>query len=307
MAYQTGTATSPENLLDTMRLFLAANGWGISFWGTDPQDSGKWLSVVSPSGSYFNFLAMNSSALIYVRGATGYSANNNRNSQPGQSPGWTRSNGLSGPYTSYHLFVGSTYCHVVVEVVTNRFVHFHAGVLEKAGNYNGGEYQTGTDWQYGSTNWQHLPDSEYNTMPFNAYSYLPPSSHEYYRMDADGAVNNWYHNNATVGVSDASLRVVGCIRGYSMTHRLFGRSPNHITGQSILLPSIICGPRPAGGSAIYGSVKDLRPINIANLTPKQVLNIGTDEWLVFPIIRKGWTSQYEPCSGNYAFAYKKVT
>jgi hypothetical protein len=87
MAYQTGTATSPENLLDTMRLFLAANGWGISFWGTDPQGSGKWLSVVSPSGSYFNFLAMNSSALIYVRGATGYSANNNRNSQPGQSPG----------------------------------------------------------------------------------------------------------------------------------------------------------------------------------------------------------------------------
>lgn len=304
MSYQTGSATSPSNLLDTVRLFAIANGWSVNYWGDDPQTAGtadKWLSLQSPGGSYFNLLAIDGTGSIHLCGATGYTNNANRDLQPGQAGNYNTTNGLNGPYAAYYMFGSSTYIHVVVEIVTNRFAHFAIGVLEKAGIYTGGEYAVNTYWRYGDTNYQHQPDSSYNTAPWDSRAYSPRS--QWYRMDADGAVNNWYE---TYDSASAESYPLGFMRGNALTARLINRSPNFLTAQSILVPSIIVGPRPAGGACVYGSVKDVRPVNIENLTPKQILYIGTDEWMIFPIIRKGWTTQYEPCSGNYGIAYRKV-
>lgn len=303
MAYQTGTATSPVNLLDTIRGFLLSLGWTVNFWGDDVLGTAgddKWLSVVTPGGNYFNLLADNSGSAISVRGATGYTGGNNRDNQPGQSGGWGTTNGLSGPYAAYYLFGSATYCHVVVEIVTNRFAHFHIGVLEKAGTYTGGEYQSHTYWQYGSTNYQNHINS-YNTCPFSAQGYHGQLG-QYYRLDVDGSVNNWVWHRS----EEPTSRALGFIGG-GLVGRLVSRSPNFITAQSILVPSIVIGPRPIGGTCVYGSVKDVRSINIKNLTPKQIITIGSDEWMIFPIIRKGSTTIYEPSSGDTGIAYKKVT
>lgn len=306
MAYQTGTATSCTNLLDTIRIFALSLSWTVNYWGDDPQlagtGNGNWLSLATPGGNYFNLLSNDTGSYIHTRGATGYTNNSNRDSQPGQAGGYNTTNGLSGPFAAYYLFGSATYIHVVVEIVTNRFAHFAIGVLEKSGTYTGGEYAVNTNWRYGDTNYQHLPDSSYNSCPWD--SKLANPRGQWYRMDADGAVNNWYESYDS---ADATQYPLGFMRGNALTARLVSRSPNYITGQSILPPSIIVGPRPAGGSAIYGTVKDVRPVNIANLNPKQILYIGTDEWMIFPVIRKGYTTQYEPCSGNYGIAYRKVT
>ena len=304
MAYQTGTATSCTNLLDTIRIFALSLGWTVNYWGDDPQNAGtqdKWLSLATPGGNYFNVLARDATSIILVRGATGYTANNNRDSQPGQAGDYAQTNGLSGPFAAYYLFGSATYIHVVVEIVTNRFAHFAIGVLEKSGVYTGGEYAVNTYWTYGNTTYQHQPDAPYNSCPWDSWLLSPRS--QWYRMDVDGAVNNWYQSYDS---GDATSYPLGFMRGNSLVARLFNRSPNYITGQSILPPSIIVGPRPAGGSCIYGTVKDVRPVNITNLNPKQILYIGTDQWMIFPVIRKGYTTQYEPCSGNYGIAYRKV-
>ena len=310
MAYQTGTAANPTSLLDSIRLFALSLGWTVSYFGDDPQTAGandSWLSLVSASGSYFNLLANNTSGKVSTRAATGYTNNGNRNSQPNQSMGWGETNGLTGPYQAYYFFGGADYIHVVIERVTNQFSHFHIGTLEKGGNYTGGEYHTCTQWTYGNTSYQHLPDSPYNVYPFDSYGYTwSEDAYQCVRMGADGAPNKWYSSPRQWTVPSSSLHVIGFLRNYSIMHRMMLRSPNAMTGQSMLIPSLIAGPRPAGGASIYGTVKDLRAINIANISPKEIITIGTDQWMIFPVIRKGLTTQYEACSGNYGLAYRKT-
>ena len=308
MAYQTGAAASPLMLLDSIRTFLLGLGWTINYFGNDPQGvagDDHWLSVKTPGNKYFNILADYTAQTVHTRGATGYTANNNRNTQPGQAPGWTQTNALSGPFAAYYLFGGAEYLHVVVEVVTNRFAHFHIGTLEKAGNYTGGEYQTGTSINL-QPSYQNDPESVYNGYPFDANNAYRSDSYNYYRIDADGAQHNWVTATTSNGGSDATRVAQGFLRGSSSIQSLIGRSPNHLTGQAILLPSLIVGPRPAGGTAIYGTVPDVRAVNIANISPKEVVTIGSDEWMIFPIVRKGWGTQYDMQSGNYGIAYRKV-
>ena len=52
MAYETGTATSPQDLLDKFRIFAAAQGWTVNRWTAE--DSGQALCI-SKNGNYFNF------------------------------------------------------------------------------------------------------------------------------------------------------------------------------------------------------------------------------------------------------------
>jgi hypothetical protein len=323
MAYQTGSATSPSGLLDTVRAFLSLQGWTINYWGGDNMTvanpsynqylATKVLCVTSPVGTYHQFMCHDDVGYLYTSGATGYNSGANRNSQPGhssrgysnqynrQDTGWACTNGLQGPYAAYHLFVSDSYCHIVVEVSTNRFAHLHAGQLEKAGNYTGGEYYTNTWWCYGDTSSQHVPDSAYNTMPFDGMSAY--GNHECaVRFDADGAVNNWRTFYANGGNNSAQ----GFMRGQSMVRPLTDKLFNTMNGMAIFLPSLIFGPRPLGGCSIYGTVKDVRPVNVFSITPKQIITIGADQWIVFPIIRKGSGTQYEAVSGNYGIAYRMV-
>lgn len=301
MAYQTGAAATPLILLDAIRTFALSLGWTVNYHGNDPQGTAgnnHWLSLRTPGGRYFNILADNSAQTMYTRGATNYTANSNRDAQPGQSPGWRQTNALKGPFAAYYLFGGVEYLHIVIEVVTNRFAHIHIGTMEKSGNYPGGEYHTGT-YVYLQTSYQNDPESPYHGYPFDSNNYYSMAGVDYYRIDSDGALNNW-----VAGASHNGS--YGFLRGYSLIKPLFDRSPNHLTGQSILLPSIIVGPRPTGGTAIYGTVPDVRVLNMANVSSKAVMTIGSDEWMIFPVVRKGWGTIYDMQSGHYGIAYRRV-
>jgi len=329
MAYATGSATSPSNLLDSIRVFLLAQGWTINYWGADnltaitaPYRADKALCVMSPAGGYYHYLAYDSTGDIYTSGATGYSGGADRNSQAGHSSipynetsttvrrtnGWACTRAIAGPYAAYYFFASDYYMHVALEVVTNRFVHFHIGEIEKAGSFVGGNYFTGTQWEtgyYWTTNQSHQndPDHTYNGFPFDSsYSggYMPVS-YPSIRIDVDGSTNNWVRFYAGQPTQYAQ----GCFRSNSLVGKLMERSPNTLNGLSPLIPSIITGPRPLGGASIYGTVRDLHPINIKNLQPKQVMTIGTDDWMVFPIIQKGTGTEFEAVSGNYGIAYLK--
>lgn len=329
MAYQTGTASSPEDLLSKIKTFVESIGWVTDYYGSDTQTgitagylADKLLCVHTAAGNYFSFLAYNSTGDIYTSGATGYSAGAIRNNQPGHSSGnffatstrcvtngWALTNKVIGPYAAYYFFGGSDYLHVVIEVVTNRFVHMHIGVLEKAGPYTGGEYFTGTAWTYdmfytAGLSYQNDPDNTFNRMPFDsvgADTYV--NSWQGIRMDTDGTSGKWWRMGYD---NDTQNPCYGFMRSNSIVNMLVNSTPNTFNGASVMPPSLIAGYRTLGGYAIYGTVKDLRPINMSLLSPKDILTLGTDEWMVFPIIRKGTTSEYEPCSGNFAIAYRKV-
>jgi len=118
MAYQTGTSTGPDDLLDKLRTFLSSNGWTINEWSDESSmyeswsglnGSGKRLHVQKTAGDstvmYFNFRSVNRGVVfedhstdssiesygkykaeitgIALNGSTGYSASNNWDKQPG--------------------------------------------------------------------------------------------------------------------------------------------------------------------------------------------------------------------------------
>lgn len=217
--------------------------------------------------------------------------------------------GLYGPLAGYHLFITEDYVHLAVEVVTGSFTHMCFGTIDKAGPFNGGDYVTGTAWtyrywyDYNKSSEMNSPTSYYNATLFDSYMnlgspYYQDCNNARIRFDADGAVGNWLSFGGGA---------CGFMRNDSLVWNTLGnRNPSTFNTMSPLLPSIITALRPSGGYAIMGTVKDVRAINITNYQPKDIITLGNDEWMVFPMIRKGTGTYREAVSGNLGIAYRKV-
>lgn len=118
MAYQTGTATGPDDLLDKLRIWLLANGWTVNSWADDNTTYRTWTGLVgtgkrlhvqktaADSGvMYFNLRSVNRGVVfenhneysvlqsygkymaevtgIALNGSTGYNGGNAWDYQPG--------------------------------------------------------------------------------------------------------------------------------------------------------------------------------------------------------------------------------
>lgn len=156
MAYQTGTATDCNDLLDKFRLFAVAEGWTANRWVT--AGSGRELCL-SKSSAYFNFRSVqnenptfNGTAAgagmygIILNGSDGYSGGAAWDRQPGypvrnagtlgavdQGHIWCPVHDIStGPFPAYHFFSMNSgqalYCEW--EVTTGTFQRFGIGSLD---------------------------------------------------------------------------------------------------------------------------------------------------------------------------------
>ena len=137
MPFQTGTATSFVNLLDTLRLFATANGWTENSW-------------VSPALSlqkgtiYANLNA--TSTELQMKGSLGYSGAAAWNAQPSTHAPIPRiRDGWYGAVTwpaTYWMFIHTSPDDIVVVLryQPTRFLYMTFGQLLKYGTYTGGEY-----------------------------------------------------------------------------------------------------------------------------------------------------------------------
>lgn len=156
MAYQTGTATDCNDLLDKFRLFAIAQGWTANRWAT--AGNGRELCLQKGS-AYFNFRSVqnenptfNGSAAgagmygIILNGSDGYAGGAAWDRQPGypvRSAGplgsvdqghiWCPVHDLNiGPFPAYHFFGINSgqalYCEW--EVSTGTFQRFGIGSLD---------------------------------------------------------------------------------------------------------------------------------------------------------------------------------
>lgn len=156
MAYQTGTATDCNDLLDKFRLFAIAQGWTANRWVT--AGNGRELCLQKGS-AYFNFRSLqnenptfNGYAAgegmygIILNGSDGYASGSAWDRQPGypvrnagtlgaadQGHIWCPVHDLStGPFPAYHFFSVDSgqalYCEW--EVSTGTFQRFGVGSLD---------------------------------------------------------------------------------------------------------------------------------------------------------------------------------
>jgi hypothetical protein len=328
MAYQTGTASSTSNLLDTLRGFLAANGWTVTWRFQIAQGTWRWLHA-SKSGVFFNAFEQLSAAQasyspaphnIFCNYATSYNASLDAFSQPGTylNSGAT---GITPPYLSYHFFEGvgasGPYCYVAIEIGAGEFAHFGFGVLNKAGAYTGGEFVCGSMWlmtnSFG-TGAQANPVSSGNAWPFSDHCAMGNWSTNLPIGTIVRCTNalSGSHVLAEINASAGFALRCGGAGGHSAARGTMG-TPQWLLWQAPTIPSIatavLMSPhcfaeRSTDNFAYIGVPPGLRHVSLEFLNAGDEIVLGPETWKVFPLRRKGSGSNI-PLSGNYGIAYLK--
>lgn len=162
MAYQTGSATGVNDLLDQLRAFLLTRGWTVNDFST--VGAGKRLHVQYGTDTFFNFRSYEGDAReggsnqigqtntahgFGCNGSTGYSGAAAWYAQAGAPFGsgtyrgaaiW----GLPGAITTYHFFAyegtGYAAAYVVVETAAGSYDWLGFGKVEPIGAITGGQF-----------------------------------------------------------------------------------------------------------------------------------------------------------------------
>ncbi|EPH1035562.1 hypothetical protein L4Z63_005959, partial [Pseudomonas aeruginosa] len=166
MAYFTGTANNPADLLGKLRVHAESLGWV-----TDRASASEWLC--HNADGYWSFNA--GSNQWQLAGNTGFDNALAWNAQPGNS---VQNNPYSskqptvaqlsgGPFTRYHLFATAAYLHLHVEIAAGQFRPVMIGSLNKRGvGYTGGQYVCGSfiysSGQALTNNWSSHPFDGYH-------------------------------------------------------------------------------------------------------------------------------------------------
>lgn len=318
MSYETGTASDVNDLLAKLRTFALANGWSQDFSGARTSGAGNALQI-NKGGFYVTFRSDNGAGSAtdpgpYIGGyAHGtYSAGNGTENQAGASASvghWC--NGMTGPFVAYHFIsnteLGAEYLYCVVEISAGTFKHFGTGVLVKIGAITNGQFIYASTWNYSAT-FINSADVVQHSVPFDSQelnsSRIRPSLN--CRVDADTTSPRWMDGGATSTIANRSMR--GGMRlatgGNAGGQRvLMDNAASALTGRNMIYPCFLYAERTGGLFNPLGYPPGIRWVKLAFLEPNAVLTIGTDQWKVFPVIRKnGGVGQVN--SGVYGYAYK---
>ena len=313
MAYLTGTATSPTDLLQQLVAWLNTLGWTTEM---SKADTNGWRAHLSKSGVYVNlranagtktglwgyFLGWNDPANgigIYV--GTGHSAGAAWHAQPGGpiAYGQTYTVGAwmrvpaAGP-VAYHFFEdGAGNILVVSEVTAGIFSHMGWGAVEKAGSWTGGAYFFGDKSSYASG-----AVGAYDSL--NAYC---PASHGAYnggiaaflRADVDTFTGKWLSIGSNEsGGSDGytgrradsgqqgrdipSDKIPRCAADF------MARQTSSLNAQANLVPIRWYAKRDDGGYSLLGRIPAIYASNAAakGYAVGSTFAIGADTFMVFP-------------------------
>ena len=309
MAYETGSASSPSDLLDKLRAFLLKNGWTINSFITI--GSGKRLHIRKGS-CYYNFRAyhgetlssdddLNNDYVVDFWGiggcpSDGYSAASKWNAQPGcpiygyyYRGGYA--NQLSSAIPTYHFFTYTdiTEVHVVIEFVTGKFQHINFGDLQK---YNpsalGGRWMsmpTATNEGLPHYNGQDYAYGAGSMVPFRGASYLFSSGYNssVIRVNIDNH-DGWAFEGSQDYISNSPIAAVGP-HYYNQEFETATTSP--YSWQTQLLPYVIGIVRSNASVSPFGEIKHLRELDITNYIEAEEIVLGPDTWKVFPLYQKG--------------------
>jgi hypothetical protein len=299
--------------------FAVANGWT-----QDESSSGRL--AIHRGNVYMSFRwATTTPSVIGLYQALGWVAatdpgNHTDDSGQGVISGvsTTIDNGRSvilgtGSFSSYFFFESDTYIHVVVEVASGKFKHFGFGIIEKTGDWTGGEYCYGH---------HHLDAGSANAIKSSTavlldgltktFTYLPYAA----TMHCEGLPNQsgsskWaivWGDNTSPGTdrgSNGRIYVQGGFRAGPVARSLGHFEAGSESGLIPMYP-IACFYRWTSEITFLGSQPDVRGVNIKHLTDAQEVVIGSDTWVMFPTHLK---SNAVDVGGtkNQGIAYKKVT
>lgn len=302
MAVQSGTITSSTNLLDTINTFLAANGWTLNSVSTD--GTGKRLHM-NRNGCFVHFRSfINESFAAATRAndlamytSTGYNGASGWRSQPGRpSPSGNERVAMVDSLTSgscqYYLYAYNStspaydVVYLAVEGTAGVWSHMLFGNLQKLGSWSGGIFFTGMhDEQINSGVGQANDDligvsqSGWNT---------PPG---FVNVTAVNGFTGWI---AATGEGSVP-RVIG--EGHFI-RSLFNNNPQSWNSRPTLWPELVYM---SWQGATWGATTTFAPIgklpnvfwvNIKQITPGTLIQLGSDNYRCFPMWKKDAAGSY---------------
>jgi len=295
MAYFTGTANTPADLLLKLKSHAESIGWI-----TDRSSANEWCC--HNDDGFWSIKAFNNYLNLF--GNTGFNSSKAYDKQPGssgdnkqyQNHKGTRCNLASSPFVAYHLFATEDYLHLVTEIASGQFRPLFIGTLDKRGAvYEGGQYVCG---YYQASNRRYYSFDG----AINGYQEYP----SLIRVDAqDGEpspywlpFDRYYVNHTAIGLGN------GYLSSSHPSALLVETSANRLTGGTLLIPCTIYTVGAENRTRMIGEVPDFRVCRMDYLSPGDTVIVGSETWRVFPPVER--TANDNQGSGMVGYAYKVV-
>jgi len=158
VAYQTSTATSPNDLLGQLATFAAANGWTVTSGGTGGDPASNQRKFDDGAGGLFYTIPQNALFEIHFQLAASFNSMStpffDQTGSPnnlGTAGTFSKCGGIpNGSSFTYHFFLPNSaprYIHCVIRHSSGNFTHFAFGTCAKFGTFVGGQYATGMAWR----------------------------------------------------------------------------------------------------------------------------------------------------------------
>ncbi|MDV2795129.1 hypothetical protein [Pseudomonas aeruginosa] len=304
MAYFTGTANNPADLLGKLRAHAETLGWV-----TDRASATEWYC--HNAEGFWSFSA--AAAQWFIVGNTGFDNALAWNTQPGNavqhtpySMNYPVDAQLSGgPFTRYHLFATADYLHLHVEIAAGQFRPVMIGTINKRGvTYSGGQYVCGA-FVYGNN--QKL-SNDWSCYPFDGYHIRYSGGWNVLRLDGlDGGPSpEWLPFDYGTNVP---RRVIGLGRGHyrSQFHPdtgLVDASANELNSSTVVVPCAIYAVGAQQRSRYIGEVRDFGLCRMDFLAPGDTITVGADTWRVFPLLQRGAEGDWSNTSALVGYAFR---
>lgn len=302
MAYETGVASSPADLLTKLATFAVTNGWA----NTAASGGGLVLS----KGQVVVGLNTDTDEL-FSRGALSVNGGLAYNAQPNNS-GTTHSCNLGvGPFTAYHFYSlvegGKDLLAACVEISSGVFRHWVACDLIKYGAWTGGSYFNSQSHNGSSTEANDPYSSYHRYICDSQQSNASQAGHAW--VDVDGLTNNWKLETQD-GDYTASTRGPGTFRQGGMAYWPLQVGYQRWNLRTILMPAEIFVNRPSSLRSIMGRIPAFRLCQIRNHAPGEIVTIGGADFQLWPCVARtdtwGSNSSTIPSSGHFGYAYKRT-
>lgn len=331
MAFETAVSTSIDDLISKLMTFATGNGWT-----QDNLDTGANKASLSKNGVFVHFQWNETvdGGTLAIYQALGFTAAGtdvwlHPDDSGSGEPSTTASefdtercvNKLEGPHTKYWFFEqdsGPAYIHIVVEYEAGLYRHFGFGEISKIGDWLGGEYCYGHFWGQIAADIDNPRDTvhsvglegAYTATVFGATMHVEDIAGE---PDGDTKWGLFTDETGSPGndrAAVARLILMGGWRGGPWLQSFGGFRMSQLNAFKPLIPVGVWYNDDSDSPdiiRILGFQADVAMINIGNLDPKQEFTIGSDTWIVFPLVRKQHLEVNTEESWNAGVAYKKVT
>ncbi len=345
MSYDTSLSIADQDdLMLQVSTFAQARGWTEDNYSTGTKKLSLhkgscyshfyWDDQGGDGGTYGTSIAMYQS-LGYIGSGTSQWAHTTDSQNGKNSTDLAKGRGIKfigdGPYTSLHLF-GHTdpdvvYC--ILEFSPGLYRHFALGNIEKVGTWTGGEFVAGHHWEVSDSGLIDDPTSVYHSFLMDgrnrarAVSYpmalratatmhienMPNqnSENDHWGIVVDPlAVTDPIHTEGRDG-NERSMIYGGCRDGRGVQQ--FGYLlPNLNAGYIPIIPIELFYFYDAGLSFdeyYLGKLGHCGHVSLNGISPQQVVIVGGDDWMAFPVVRKSYTVSNIQETRNMGMIYKK--